>query len=199
MVEDYWILLDCSEEDSAIITGLPDDCPEAWEILEGGPIADQFPEKINLRFSKKYPKNIKLYDFVANTKNIRIISERTKQVFDGLRIEQVEYIPVTLYDHNDDIAGENYYICHIINRQPIIDTERSEYRVSPLDENKIDRVNLLHVNLQAIDPDAKLFRSARQDVLYCITSEVVNAMQAAGITGIRVIKAEGWDGNKLVF
>lgn len=197
--DNYWVLLECSESDSALISNLPDDCPPDRKFLKGKPIADKFPSQVNLHFSKAYSNNTKLYDFLDNTLLLRIVSDRTKRIFDTLGVNEVEYIPVTIHDHQGSVVADNYFIVNVINTQPIIDLENSEYRLDNIDSSKIARVNRLCVATDEIDSGAKLFRSDRATSLYFITNDTLNALQDAGITGIRVIKAEGWDGNDLEF
>ena len=91
---------------------------------------DQYSGKLKLEFSKSYPNNIKLYDFVENTMNLLIISDRVKVVFDGLGINGVEYIPSEIYDHKENLVGANYYVINTLSEQPIIDLNKSDVVMS---------------------------------------------------------------------
>jgi len=198
-VDNYWILLQCGNDDSAIIGYLPDDVPPKRKLKNNKKILDQFPEITNLEFNEDYPDNIKLYDFVDNTMSLLIVSERVKSVFDDQGIDLVEYIPVNIYDHQQNLAGENYFIINILNIQPIIDMKKSKYKMSRLQKDQIQFINDLHLNLDSVDPEAKLFKASNEKVYHYITNEVLEALKNSGITGIRAVKAEGWDGNTLSF
>ena len=198
-VDDYWVWLACSEKDSAIINTFPDDGPDDWELLEGEPLAAQFPETVRLRFSQLYPENIRLYDFVDNTLLLRIVSKRVRAIFDQFSIEQVEYIPVEIMDHQGNLASNDYFLMNVMNTQPIIDMKRSKYEMCMIEEGQISGFDEIRLTTEQVDMDASIFRSDRRASLYFMTDDVVQAIKAAGLTGLKVVKAEGWDTNTLSF
>jgi len=198
-IDDYWVWLACSEKDSAIIKKIPDDCPAGWKLFEGEPIAEQFPETVRLKFSASRPDNIRLYDFIKNTKSVRIISKRVRAIFDQFSIDQVEYIPVEIMDHQGNLASNDYFLMNVMNTQPIIDMERSKYEMCLIEEDQISNFDEIRLSTEQADMDARIFRSDRRASLYFMTDDVVQAIKAAGLTGLSVVKAEGWDTNTLSF
>jgi len=198
-VDDYWVWLECSEKDSAIIKSFPNDGPESWELFEGEPLAAQFPEIVRLKFSPSRPDNIRLYDFVENTNLVRIVSKRVRAIFDQFSIDQVEYIPVEIMDHQGNLASNDYFLMNVMNTQPIIDMKRSKYEMCLIEEDQISDFDKIRISTEQADKDARIFRSDRQASLYFMTDDVVQAIKAAGLTGLKVVKAEGWDTNTLSF
>jgi len=198
-IDDYWVWISCSEKDSAIINAFPDDGPDYWELLEGEPLAAQFSETVRLRFSQLYPENIRLYDFVDNTLLLRIVSKRVRAIFDQFSIDQVEYIPVEIMDHQGNLASNDYFLMNVMNTQPIIDMERSKYEMCLIEEDQISDFDEIRISTEQADKDARIFRSDRQASLYFMTDDVVQAIKVAGLTGLKVVKAEGWDTNTLSF
>ena len=198
-IDDYWVWLACSEKDSALIKKIPDDCPAGWKLFEGEPIADQFPETVRLKFSPSYPDNIRLYDFIDNTKSVRIVSKRVRAIFEQFSIDQVEYIPVEIMDHQGNLASNDYFLMNVMNTQPIIDMERAKYKMCTIEEDQISHFAEIRLTTELADKDASIFRSDRQASLYFMTDDVVQAIKAAGLTGLKVVKAEGWDTNTLSF
>lgn len=198
-IDDYWVWLACSEKDSAIIKSFPNDGPDDWELLEGDPIAEQFPEAVKLKFSPSRPDNIRLYDFVNNTLLLRIVSKRVRAIFDQFSIDQVEYIPVEIMDHKGNLASNDYFLMNVMDTQPIIDMKRSKYEMCMIEEDQISDFDEIRLSTEQTDKDARIFRSDRQASLYFMTDDVVQAIKAAGLTGLKVVKAEGWDTNTLSF
>ena len=198
-IDDYWVWLACSEKDSAIIKAFPNDGPDFWELLEGEPIATHFPETIKLKFSPSRPDKIRLYDFVDNTKSVRIVSKRVRAIFDQFSIDQVEYIPVDIMDHQGNLASNDYFLMNVMNTQPIIDMERSKYEMCMIEEGQISGFDEIRLTTEQVDMNASIFRSDRRASLYFMTDDVVQAIKAAGLTGLKVVKAEGWDTNTLSF
>jgi len=198
-IDDYWVWLACSEKDSALIKKIPDDCPAGWKLFEGEPIADQFPETVRLKFSPSRPDNIRLYDFVNNTLLLRIVSKRVRVIFDQFSIDQVEYIPVDIMDHQGNLASNDYFLMNVMKTQPIIDMERAKYKMCTIEEDQISHFAEIRLTTEQVDMNASIFRSDRQASLYFMTDDVVQAIKAAGLTGLKVVKAEGWDTNTLSF
>jgi len=198
-IDDYWVWLACSEKDSAIIKSFPNDGPDFWELLEGEPIATHFPETIKLKFSPSRPDKIRLYDFVNNTLLLRIVSKRVRAIFDQFSIDQVEYIPVEIMDHQGNLASNDYFLMNVMNTQPIIDMKRSKYEMCLIEEDQISDFDEIRLTTDQVDMNASIFRSDRQASLYFMTDDVVQAIKAAGLTGLKVVKAEGWDTNTLSF
>ena len=198
-IDDYWVWLARSEKDSAIIKSFPNDGPDYWELLEGEPLAAQFLETVRLKFSPSRPDKIRLYDFVDNTLLLRIVSKRVRAIFDQFSIDQVEYIPVDIMDHQGNLASNDYFLMNVMNTQPIIDMKRSKYEMCMIEEGQISGFDKIRLTTEQVDMDASIFRSDRRASLYFMTDDVVQAIKAAGLTGLKVVKAEGWDTNTLSF
>jgi len=197
--DDYWILTECVEDDAAMIDYLPDDCPDYWEFTENESLIKNISGKIKLEFDKEHPEKIKLYDFLNTSMGLLIISSPAKDVFDRLKTEDVEYIPAEIYDHKSTLVSEEYFIINTLKAQPIIDREKTECEMSSCDPDSIMFFDELHLDVDAIDQNAKLFLAENENKHYFITNEVLTALKLAKITGIKVYKAEGWDGNTLSF
>lgn len=196
-VNDYWILRAIEGGLSGVIDDWPNDYPPDYKLHLSKSMRDQFPEIAELSFDETMPDHTKLYDFVDNTMSLLIVSSRVKAVFDGLNISTVEYIPALIKDQQGTLLANDYYIINTLDEQPVIDMKRTKCVMSSLQTMMILNFRKLHIDAEAVDPDAKLFRATNEDSIYFITNEVLEAMKAADITGICVIKAEGWDGLSL--
>ncbi len=197
-IENYNILFDCGGNKSAIIEKLPEQLDKR-EVNRGNLLASNLSGKLTLRFSNNYPEYVKLYDFVGNTLSFLIVSERVKEVFEAEGVRGLEYLPVQILDHRSQLAGDNYHLINFLVPQPIINMERSKLILSRFDSRFIQNIKDLHLNLEDVDPEAKLFRATTERYTNFITDDLIEAMNAAGITGIKTVPAEGWDGNTLSF
>lgn len=198
-IKDYWILFECGEDDSAIIETIPEDQIEDWELNLSISLRERVKYPINIRFSMDFPRNIKLYDFLDNTQSVLIVSEKVMAVFEGLNINKLEYLPANVYDHKDNLVSTKYYIINILDRQPIVDMDRSKYKMSHIAPDKILSLRELRLTTNGVDANAKLFRMTNEDSYHLITTEVLNALKNAGVSGLRFIPADGWNGRELIF
>jgi len=197
-INDFHVLMECGYNDSAIIQSIPEGSLDKRDFNRGHVLSNTIEDKLTLHFSDEYPENIKLYDFVENTLNLLIVSERTKTVFDNEEVKDLDYIPVQLVDHKGNIAGKDYYIVNFLKRQPIIDMDNSEYDLSYV-SNLILDIDLLCLNITEVDSDAKLFRSTTEATMNFIRDDLLQALQRAELKGIKTVLAEGWDGNTFSF
>lgn len=197
-IDQYYILMDCGAEDSAVVVQLPDGSLDERDVNRGKLLSDLVPEKLKLTFSKTFYDKIKLYDFVSNTMSFLIISDRLKILFEAEGIENIEYLPVEIFDLQNNIAGPDYHLINFLKHEPIIDMNKSECDMSFFDSTMISDVHLLHLDIQNVDPHAKLFRATNEQRLNFISKDLLEKMIDSDITGIRAIKAQGWDGNELI-
>lgn len=197
-INDYHILMACGCDDSAVIDKFPESNIKKRDLNSGKLLKDNLDTKLKLSFSENYPENIKLYDFVENSLNFLIISNRAKAILDAQEVKYVEYIPVLFEDHKSNALEDEYYIINFLERQPIIDMDKSEYDLSFL-SNLILNLKQLHLNISDVDNEAKLFRATTKQSTNFIREDLLQALKDAGVTGIKTVPAEGWDGNTFSF
>ncbi len=164
------------------------------DINKGETLMSSITTPLKLQFSTEDPPEWnRLYDFVDNTDSLMIISNRVKKIFENANVIGVEYIPAQILNQEGTIIGQDYSVVNILNRQPIIDMEKSEYSRFYVD-GSIENIKKLCLDISEVDSEAKLFLSTADDYTYFITDDVLQEMKLANITGLGVNKAEGWDG-----
>lgn len=188
----YWVF-ECGGNDGALIDVLPDHCPAKWRFNEGESLIREYPSEVNLKFSNNRPEGRKLYDFVDNIIGFIIASERVKAVVEQYE-KNVEFLPVTIFDHKGNVAGENYYIINLLGSQPAVDMNKSTYRMDALEEEQMDRIKDFKGDYDAIDPEATFFREKNMLRLFLLRNDLHEAFVKEGFTGFEVWEAEGWDG-----
>ena len=93
----WWVL--GSRNDGAVIDARPKDGPEGWRYHVGTRLSVDYPPDAAMGFSRNFPDNRKLYDFVTNTVRIYIVSPRVRRIVEELDGQNVEFLPLTLLDH----------------------------------------------------------------------------------------------------
>jgi len=189
----YWILKTGSLQNGVCLSAVPPNGPDAFEYWDGDSLIKGFPtpSDAQMGFSEDYPDDIKLYDFVTNIDGLFIVSKKVKGVIEGLAVENMEYLQLTLFDHQMKIASTDYYILNLVGS---IDMKDSEYRMDCLLEDRIDRIKKLVLDESKIPPEAKMFRLVNKPEEYIISDEVRKAFEENGITNFRLFEAQGWDG-----
>ncbi|QDE72313.1 imm11 family protein [Myxococcus xanthus] len=189
---DYWVLK-AESADGAIIDALPEGSPTNWKFSRGEPLARQFPAGGKVSFSDHFPDRRQLYDFVRNTVGVLLVSSRVKQVLENLQVDNAEFLPVTMCDHQWSPVAEGYGILNVLGSQDVIDLERSKYRLDRITKKEIARLNRMAVASEKVDPKADIFRARNMMELILISDRTKQAFEQAGLTGFRAHPAEGFD------
>ncbi|ATB45717.1 hypothetical protein MYMAC_001302 [Corallococcus macrosporus DSM 14697] len=145
-----------------------------------------------MSFSDHFPDRRKLYDFVRNTVGVLLVSSRVKQVLDDLQVDNTEFLPIVICDHQWRELTGDYGILNVLGSQEAIDMGKSAYDASVL-SSEISHVSSLVLTQGKIDPKADIFRARNMMELILISDRVKLAFERAGLTGFRARPAEGFD------
>ncbi|CAM3127913.1 hypothetical protein G4177_08500 [Corallococcus sp. ZKHCc1 1396] len=190
----YWVLTPASVNDGAVLEKLPIDSPDSPDFFEAIPLGDRFPRDGAMRFSSDYPDFIHVFDFVTNTLGLPIVSGRMVDVLIQFGAKHFESLPVTLLDHKGRVASKEHSILNVLDIQDIIDMERTDYVPSPFDPSQIFRINRLSVKTEGVEPGALLFRARTRMREIFLHASLHEALLSAGVTGLKAVPAEGWNG-----
>jgi len=192
----YWVLKTGSLQNGVYLSAVPPDGPDAFEYRDGSSLIKGFPapSDAQMGFSGDYPDSIKLYDFVANIDGLFIVSKKVKEIIEGLSVQNMEYLELTLFDHEMKISSTDYYILNLVGSVDCINMKDSKYRMDCLLEDRIDRIKELVLDENKIPPEAKIFRLVNKPEEYIVSDEVRNIFEVNGITNFRLFEAQGWDG-----
>ncbi|WNG54207.1 hypothetical protein F0U59_04955 [Archangium gephyra] len=188
----FWILGD--RNDGAVLDAYPRNAPEGWRYLESHRLSSEFPTDAVMGFSPSFPDRRKVYDFVTSILDIRIVSERVRRIVLELAPDDVEFLPVTMVNHQREVASREHFIMNVLARREVIDLERSDVRMGAILKREIDRVRklVLKENLEPGGP--KVFRPMHLRVNTMIDETVHEALAGAGLTGCSFFPANGWNG-----
>ncbi|RKG93844.1 imm11 family protein [Corallococcus terminator] len=178
----------------AVLEKLPAGSPGKSDFFEAVPLGESFPRGGTMSFSNNYPDFIQVFDVVANTLGLPIVSNRVLDVLIRLGAKRFESLPVVLQDHKGRVASKDHCIVNILDVQDIIDMERSEYDLSPFDSSQIFRIKQLAVKPDGVAPEALLFRARTRMREVFLHASLHEALLQAGVTGLKAFPAEGWNG-----
>ncbi len=193
----YWVLFPRIISDGAVLSAVPDGGPKDYQYDEGEPLLQDYPTRdkaIMVFDSVHYPDQSKLYDILPALDTVLVVNNRVKKVLDSLNVDTVEYLPIRLWGHQKAPVSDDYYILNPLGSVDFIDMEKSEYAMDALDEGQIDSIEDLVVNMNKIPKEAKLFRATTKMDQIFIHDDLRLALEAEGIQGYKLMKAEGWDG-----
>ena len=192
----YWVIFPEIYDDGAVLSAVPEGGPQDYQYDEGKPLLKRFPsrEEAVMCFDPSYPEQIKLYDFLPSLDSVLVANEKVVDLLKSLQIDKLEFLPISLWDHNNKPVSSDYYIINTLGSINFIDMEKSTYRMGAIDESQIKRIKNLVINEKAIESSPKLFRATTKLNQFFIHDDVRKAFEENNITGYKLFAAEGWDG-----
>lgn len=192
----YWAIFAADLDDGAMLLDLPDDGPASYKYSLGKPLTEGYPnqEEAIMMLDPDYEDQIKLYDFVNNTDDALIVNKKTKTIINSLQKNNIEFLPITIWDHYKKVLSTDYFITNSLVALPIIDMEKSNYVMNNLDKNQISRIKNFIVNRECENKAQHLFRANTMLDLLIISDEMKILLETNNITGYKLFKLDNWDG-----
>jgi len=165
-----------------------DNVKDDFELKEGIPRAEGFPEDASFRMDSEYPKAIALADNVFNISRVIVGSKRLKEFIGKQNPRNIEYLPVTIMNHKARVASKDYFIVHPIHPQDALDVKKSGCTWSEIIEDEIDEIKKLVIDPKRVDPEIPIFRLQHYYRPVLIRRDLAVAISAEGFTGVRWIE-----------
>lgn len=193
-MSDYWVLTNKEDALGAVIDSIPQSGIANWKFRKGIPLAQSFESDVKISFSQNYPDAAKLYDFISNIMDLLIVSDKVKFIFEEESVNNIEYLPVSVHDHQKNLLSDNYWIVNLLGGQDIIDMKQSEVVMEVLEENQIDRIKKLIINPEKVEKNAYLFRATTKMDQYFVHDKIKCALEKNSITGYNIFPSNNWNG-----
>ncbi|TEW52544.1 imm11 family protein [Psychromonas algicola] len=195
----YWVFKISAPEGGAYLSRVPSKGPESYRYKKGESLIQEFKkhESLGMYFDPDYPDDTELFDFVDNINDLIIANQKIRDVFVALDFPNIEFLPIWLYDHQDQVASKEYAIVNVLGSVDCIDMEKSTIRMNSLIKDQVSRIKNLVLDYDKIPEDASIFRATTKLNEIFVRDDVKNEMESAGLEGCVFIEADGWNG--LVF
>lgn len=192
----YWIFKISAPECGAYLSRVPSKGPKSFRYDEGKSLFREFPkdDAAGMYYDPDYPDDTELFDFVDNINSLIIANQKVSDVLVALELPNIEFLPIWLYDHQDQVASKEYAIVNVLGSVDVINMEKSTIRMNSLIKDQVDRIKNLVLDYDKIPEDARIFRATTKLDEIFVRDDVKNAMESAGLEGCVFIEADGWDG-----
>jgi hypothetical protein len=134
-------------------------------------------------------------DFAISDMGCPVVSERLKKLLDTNGVDNIEYFSATVIEKKGRQPKEGYYAANIIGLVDCIDKDKSEFRGFVKDGalKGISSISELSL-LESIQFPAYIFRMYLFRRIILIHEAFKGILEEAGITGVKLIQPENWDG-----
>lgn len=158
-----------------------------YQLRNGVPLADSLSGEAAFKMDPDYPTDTVLADCLINRHRQFIASSRLKAFLETRRLVDVEYLPVDIIDHKGRPIKQPYYIVHPIHPVDCLDIEKCGAKWSRIDKTAIQKVEALVIDASKVDPKREFFRPKHFHWVILVRSDLADAIDAQGFTGIRWI------------
>jgi hypothetical protein len=161
-----------------------------WELLEGMPRAEGFPDSVTCKMDPEFPKNTLLADNLMNSAMAIIVSSHLKEFLESKSLAKVEYLPLTILDHRGKPASRACFIVHPIDPVDCLDLKKCKPTWSRIEESWIKNVESLVLEEQNVASNRALFRPKAFHKVTFVRRELAEAIDKEGFTGIRWLELD---------
>jgi hypothetical protein len=192
MASDFVVWTHAWVENAAVLDGFRG-VPDPWELKNGIPRAEGFPDEVVFTMDPERPHDTMLVDSLHNTDRLIVASKRLKEFLAARALDQMEYLPVTILDHKGrPAAGGDYWIIHPLEPIDCLKVDECGARLSPINKNKIQFLSRLVIGEAKIDANRDLFRPKGYTKAFIVRRELASAIDEAGFTGIRWVELDDY-------
>jgi hypothetical protein len=184
---DNYLIWEADSQSNYCVLGYLEGYSDDYKLMKGDSVAKEWPD-VSMRMDPDFKKQIKLSDNLLNPVNIIVASKRLCDFFRAKRVPNIEYLPVTIYDHKKKVASKEYSIANLVTTQDCIDTKKSEVTWNAIDSDYISSMKRLVLNEKKIAKDAMLFRAEHLKEIIFVRADLAQAVSDAGFTNIMLWK-----------
>lgn len=158
---------------------------DSYELSEGVSRADGFPTNAAFRMNPSFPRDVQVADAIQthHGDGVMLISEALRELLESFAPPDMEYLPVTIYDHKGGVASETHTIansCHVLD---VLDHDAMGIVWNPMDPMAIMVCQRVALDTSKMDDAPALFRPKNLEKRVLVRRDVAEAIEAAGLTG----------------
>ncbi|MFV0538270.1 MAG: imm11 family protein [Dysgonomonas sp.] len=150
----------------------------------------------SLSFTKHSSKDGKLGDYHFLDEHAPAISERMKNILESFNLNDVQFIPAVILDH-DENKYEGYYIIRVHNLIKCMDKDKSVWTPSQKKPGKARSIDKLVLDNEVLDKipleDRLVFAIWENSLKVCYHYSVVEKLLELEPKGMSVYQLAKWD------
>ncbi|MCY1046161.1 hypothetical protein OV208_32925 [Corallococcus sp. bb12-1] len=187
MAYSYFTVAHSPDERAIQVHDLPDRVEHYYRLTDAVPVGNLFPPATVLSVHPR--SGDMLTDFIDNSDAVLEVSANAREVLmaQGMGEGNAEYLPFTLHDKQGRVVKEQYFVVNLLRSVACFDLEKSRYKTYPKNPDEIYGIRSVYLREDRIPLDARLFRLAESLRITIIRSDLVEAVEKAGLVGLAVL------------
>lgn len=155
-----------------------------FKLMKGHTVGAQWPDDVSFRMDPDFKKRIKLSDNLVNSNKFMVASERLQTFLKAQAVPQIEFLPVTIFNHKKKAEAAPYAIVNPLAVVDCIDRAASTLKMNTIIPEDIDIARKLVLDPDAIPPQLQIFRAkGLVDVIF-VRRDLAEKMRAQQFTGL---------------
>jgi len=149
-----------------------------------------------LTFRKRAGDRGTFVDYMGASPSCMVVSDRFVEALRSVGGDNVDYYPAQLVDETSGRTTAGYQAANVVGLIACVDREKSVYTLMPgfptdvIVKNGVFEFKALHLDYSKVQ-GAKLFRLFERNSTIVVHECVKDAIEKAGLRGIRLVPAEG--------
>ena len=189
----YYVVIKTDDETNAYLNlETPDAIPKRYQLLKGVSRLDGWPEDVVFKFSKDFQEGMNLTDYVENSSQWLIISDRFRAVLEEFDVKDIEYLPVKIKNHKGRMASEHYWIANFLVLTEAVDRERSIFDDNPGSENGIFSFDKLVLRKDILKSGPVIFSLKEEPMTVIARQDLVERIEEEGLTGVEFVETDNF-------
>jgi hypothetical protein len=169
-------LMNQKDPDFCVLHHYPDGMGiKTYKMTRGIEVPPQeYPEDPKIFMTDEEPGMV-VPDLVGNVVNLLIISKRLKDALAGVNQGQVQYLPVSIYNHKKRVASSDHCIVNPLGTFDVLDTSASKIDYK---DGEVVSVKTFVVDPKKVASAPDLFRIKESPIEIAISDKVLAAWRA---------------------
>lgn len=189
----YYVVIKTDDETNAYLNlETPDAIPKQYQLLKGVSRLDGWPEDVVFEFSKDFPEGMNLTDYVENSSQWLIISDRFRAVLEEFDVKDIEYLPVKIKNHKGRMVSEHYWIANFLVLTEAVDRECSIFDDNPGSENGIFSFDKLVLRKDILKSGPVIFSLKEEPMTVIARQDLVERIEEEGLTGVEFVETDNF-------
>jgi hypothetical protein len=182
---DRYLIWDADARSEYCVLGFLEGFSDGYKLKKGDSVASEWPDDARFSMDPDFKKKIKLSDNLLNPSRVLVASKRLADFFREKKVPNLEFLPVTIFNHKKKVASTEYSIVNLVTTQDCIDTKKSEVTWNNIDPHYISKMKQLVFNEKKIDKTALLFRAEHLSTQMFVRADFAAEVTAAGFTNVK--------------
>jgi hypothetical protein len=184
-VNDKYRIWGATSQSTYCVLGFLERFSDDYKLMKGDSVAKEWPDDVRFTMDPDFKKQIKLADNLTNPNRVLVASKPLADFFTAKKVPNLEFLPVTIFNHKKKVASNEYCIVNLVTTQDCIDTKKSEVTWNDIDPHYISKMKQIVFDEKKIDKKAALFRAEHLKTLMFIRADLDEEVTAGGFTNVR--------------